>query len=279
MSILPLSVLILTHNEEVNLPGCLDSVQGCDDIVVYDSFSSDRTVEIARATGARVYQRRFDNYATQRNAALTQVDYTHPWILMLDADERLTLPAAEEIRQALTSDTAGIGIYRMRRRDMFMGRWLRRSSGYPTWFARILRVGHVHVQRQINEEYHTDGEVRYLQGHIDHFPFNKGIAYWFARHNRYSSMEAETLLQEMGKQLAVETLISSDPVVRRRFLKQLAYRLPFRPLAAFAYLYVFRLGFLDGRAGFAYCALRSIYEYMIDLKMLEIRRREQGLTL
>ena len=272
------SVLILTLNEQVNLPGCLESVSWSDDIVVFDSFSTDRTVEIAEARGARVFQRQFDGYAAQRSTALTEVQYNHPWILMIDADERITQDAKSEIEHAITCDN-GVTLYRMRRKDMLRDRWLKRSSGYPTWFARLFRVGRVRIERDINEEYYTDGKVGYLENHLIHYPFDKGVAFWLERHNRYSTMEAEVLIKEIRSGLDLPRFFSPDPVVRRRVLKQLAYRLPFRPLLVFCYLYFFRLGFLDGIPGLAYCRLRSMYEYMIDLKVKELRRREKGLPI
>jgi hypothetical protein len=157
-----------------------------------------------------------------------------------------------------------------------MGRWIKRSSCYPTWFGRFFRTGQVRVEREINEEYHTDGEIGHLQEHLTHYPFNKGISYWFERHNRYSTMEVEALVQEVSASFCVSELFSRDPVVRRKALKQLAYRLPGRPFIVFAYLYFARLGFLDGRAGLTYASMRSVYEYMIDLKVKELRRRERG---
>jgi len=274
-----ISVLILTLNEEVNLPGCLVSVAWSDDIVVFDSFSSDRTVEVAQSAGARVIQREFINYAMQRNIALTEVSYKYPWILMLDADERMTPEAFEEIRQII-EDTRNVStLYRIRRKDLFFGRWLRRSSGYPTWFGRLFRAGRVTVKREINEEYHTDGQVGYLKNHIIHFPFNKGIACWFERHNRYSTMEASALIKETQSHIKLKHFFSSDPTMRRKLLKQLAYRMPGRPILVFFYLYLYRLGFLDGGRGLTYCVLRAIYEYMIDLKVKELRRRSIGQTV
>ncbi|MDI9432167.1 MAG: glycosyltransferase family 2 protein [Planctomycetota bacterium] len=272
------SVLILTLNEEANLPGCLESVGWSDDVVVFDSFSTDRTVEIAESAGARVVRRRFDNYAAQRNAALTEVEYKHPWVLMLDGDERISAEARSEIERALTNSN-GTTLYRVRRKDMFTGRWLKRSSGYPTWFGRLFRVGRVRVEREINEQYHTDGEVGYLENHLIHYPFSKGVAFWLERHNRYSTMEARALVEESRARLGIGGLFSSDPTVRRRAGKQLAYRLPCRPFLVFCYLYFFRRGFLDGMPGLTYCRLRAIYEYMIDLKVRELRRREKGLPI
>ncbi|MEW6671022.1 MAG: glycosyltransferase family 2 protein [Thermodesulfobacteriota bacterium] len=271
------SIVILTLNEEVNLSDCLDSVKWCDDMVVFDSYSTDRTVEIAKTAGAKVVQRRFDNYAAQRNASLNEVSYKHDWILMLDADERVSPELQIEIENKFCGVDDETSLLRVRRKDMFMGRWLRRSSGYPTWFGRLIRKGRVRVLREINEEYHTDGHVGYLQEHLIHYPFNKGIDHWFERHNRYSSMEAALLAGESRHRFNARELLSNDPAIRRRSMKQLAYKLPGRPLAVFFYLYFFRLGFLDGRPGLTYSYLRFIYEKMIDLKLQENSQRQKGL--
>ena len=270
-----ISVLILTYNEERNLPASLASVAWSDDIVVFDSFSTDQTVPIATAAGARVIQRPFDNYAAQRNAALG-VGFRHPWVLMLDADEQVMPVLQDEMMQAVATVAADTVLFRVRRKDLFFGHWLRRSSGYPTWFPRLMRPEKVRVERAINEEVVADGKVLRLQHHLIHYPFSKGVAFWIERHNRYSSMEAETLVQETREPMRWSAVFSRDPVVRRKALKQLAYRLPFRPTLVFCYLYFVRLGFLEGAPGWHYCRLRAIYEYMIDIKAKELRCRERG---
>ena len=200
---IPVSILILTLDEEVNIGTCLAAVRWSDDVVVFDSLSTDKTLEIAKSQGARVIQREFDNYAAQRNAALNEVEYKHAWILMIDADEQPDAKLTEEIRHLVTQEASETTLYRMRRKDHFFGRWIKRSSGYPTWFGRLFRVGTVTVEREINEEYHTSGKIGHLQGHLLHYPFNKGIAYWFRRHNRYSSMEATALIQEVKGKLNI----------------------------------------------------------------------------
>jgi glycosyltransferase involved in cell wall biosynthesis len=268
-----ISILILTLNEEANLPACLEGCAWCDDVVVFDSFSGDKTCEIAALKGARVFQRQFDDYAAQRNAALTTVSYKHPWVLMLDADERTPADLVAEMSQAVAAAAPEAAMFRMRRKDMFLGRWLRRSSGYPTWFGRLVRVGRVHVERAVNEEYVASGSVGYLRAHLVHYPFNKGLSYWLERHNRYSTMEAGALLAQRGAPLDGWALLGRDPIARRRALKRLAYRLPMRPSLVFLYWYIIRLGFLDGRAGYAFVRLRTTYELLIDLKVLEQRQR------
>ncbi|MCI0559592.1 MAG: glycosyltransferase family 2 protein [Nitrososphaera sp.] len=274
-----MSILVLTLNEERNLPACLASVKWSDDVVVFDSFSTDRTVEVAKEYGARVIQRKFDNYASQRNAALSEVKYRYPWLLMVDADERVPPELRDEILRTVSNASDSMSMFRMRRKDFFCGRWLKRTSGYPTWFGRLVRVGCVTVRRDINEEYHTDGEVRFLQEHLIHYPFNKGLTHWYQRHNGYSSMEAIAYLEEISRPFEIRGLISLDPVRRRRTVKQLAFRLPARPLFVFMYLWLFRFGFMDGRPGLTFVVLRAVYEHMIDLKVRELRRRAMDLPV
>ncbi|MGA2190456.1 MAG: glycosyltransferase family 2 protein [Steroidobacteraceae bacterium] len=271
-----ISVLILTLNEEINLAACMDSCAWCDDIIVFDSFSGDRTREIAAMKNARFIQRRFDNYAAQRNAALTEVQFKHPWVLMIDADERVPNDLAAEMQRAVANADTDTALFRMRRKDFFLGRWLRRSSGYPTWFGRLMRLGRVRVEREINEEYIADGKVVHLRAHLLHYPFNKGIAHWYERHNVYSSMEAQAKIRSRNAALSPQALLSGDPIERRRVLKRLGYRLPMRPALVFLYLYVVRLGFLDGRAGLTFSRMRASYELLIDLKVLEAERRRSG---
>ena len=270
------SVLILTLNEEINIGECIDSCRWSDDVVVFDSCSSDRTREIALAKGARVFQRPFDNYAAQRNAALSTVTYTHPWVLMVDADERVPTDLAAEIADSVRTANDRVVMFRMRRKDFFLGKWLKRSSGYPTWFGRLVMPGRVHVRREYNEEYLADGDVAHLKTHLHHLPFNKGIDYWYERHNRYSHMEAALILPMRNAPISSFNLFVADAIERRRRLKHIAYRLPMRPLMVFLYLYIVRLGILDGRAGFYFSRMRAAYEMMIDLKIMELKRRERG---
>jgi glycosyltransferase involved in cell wall biosynthesis len=271
-----ISVLILTLNEEINLADCIDSCAWCDDIVVFDSFSTDRTREIAASKAVRLVQRQFDNYAAQRNAALAQVPYKHPWVLMVDADERTPTDLVQEMTAAVAQADSDTVLIRMRRKDYFLGRWLRRSSGYPSWFGRLVRLGRVRVEREVNEEYIADGKIVHLKSHLHHYPFNKGIAHWYERHNRYSNMEALAKVEASASRLSLATLFRGDPINRRRAMKRLVYRLPMRPSIWFLYLYILRMGFLDGRAGLAFSRMRASYEMMIDAKVLEFERRRRG---
>ena len=273
------SVLILTLNEEINIGECIDSCCWSDDLVVFDSCSSDRTREIASTKGARVFQRRFDNYAAQRNAALSTITYAHPWVLMVDADERVPADLAAEIEDSVRSVNDRVVMFRMRRKDFFLDTWLKRSSGYPTWFGRLVLLGRVRVQREFNEEYIADGDVVHLRAHLHHLPLNRGVDYWYERHNRYSQLEATLTASMRGTRISWSNLVGADPIERRRSLRQIAYRMPMRPLMVFLYLYIVRLGILDGRAGFYFSRMRAAYEMMIDLKIIELERRKRGLPI
>lgn len=274
-----ISVLILTYNEACNISECLSSVSWTDDVVVLDSGSDDQTVELARALGARVVHRAFDNYAAQRNFGLRDINYRHPWILILDADERVTDDLKTEMLQTVKDAPTDVTLFRMRRRDHLYGRWIRRSSGYPTWFGRLVRLGHVWVERPINEEYRTNGRILPLLNHLDHHPFNKGFQEWIAKHNRYSSAEAALFLENQSRPWRWVDLFQREPTRRRVAAKAVLYSLPGRPLVVFLALYLIRGGILEGRSGLTFCLLRTWYEFMIDIKRRELRRRSQQLLV
>jgi glycosyltransferase involved in cell wall biosynthesis len=273
------SVLVLTLNEEINIDACLASLRWSNDIVILDSHSTDRTVSRARERGARVVQRPFDNWSAHQNWAVTNIEFRNPWVLYLDADERCD----EELRAEVLARAvarASEAAFRIRRKDFFMGRWLRHAQLYPTWLVRLFRPERIRYERLVNPVAVVDGPIGQLGAHIVHYPFSHGVSHWIARHNRYSDMEAiEAVKVRDGQSKAPSLLRTGDPNERRRALKDLFLRLPARPVIKFAYYYGWRRGFLDGRAGFTYSALQAIYEYMIDCKYLELRRREEGLPL
>jgi glycosyltransferase involved in cell wall biosynthesis len=267
------SIAILTLNEEQTLGPCLDSVSWADDILIFDSFSTDRTTEIARARGARVIQHEFSGYARQRRACLEKGEFKHPWVFMLDADERFTPELRQEIQAALPRISEDVCLFRLRRKDFFLGKWIRRSTLYPTWFGRLMRRNRVRIDREINEQYSSDGQVQDLSEHLLHEPFAKGLSHWIERHNTYSTLEAEQRLSEQDQAVPAHQLFSSDAVLRRSALKQLAYRVPGRPLWMLLYLWFGRGAILEGYPGVCYSALRAWYELTIDLKSRELRMK------
>jgi glycosyltransferase involved in cell wall biosynthesis len=271
-----ISVLILTRNEEHDLPGCLDSVSWSDDVHVFDSLSDDATVAIARSRGAKVSQRPFDNYAAQRNAAMHGLSFSNDWLLILDADERVPEELRKEMLERTSAGTEGISAYRIRRKDFLDGTWLKRSQLSP-WYIRLVRPHRVHYEREVNEILKVNGRIVDLEQPFDHHPFSKGMAHWLAKHNTYSTMEARYIVESRRSRppfSVTQAFFNRDFNERRYHQKELFYRLPGRPLVKFLLIYVFRLGILDGRAGLTYAILQSIYETMIVLKTREMQDAE-----
>jgi len=276
-----ISVLILTLNEERNLSACLESVKWSDDIVVFDSFSTDRTLEIAKKAGARIIQRKFDNWASHQNWANEHINFKYPWVYYSDADEIVTPELRDELLM-LTLDSSKKSVaYRVRFKNMFMGKWLKRSTLYPTWVLRFFQPCKVRWEREVNPVPIVDGSVGALLEHFEHHSFKNGLSAWFEKHNRYSDAEAKEALKSLGhgKIDWLGMFALSDPSRRRKALKNLAWHLPCRSIMVFIYLYWVRMGVLDGIAGWRYCRMRAIYEYMIDLKIMELKRREKGLPV
>lgn len=264
------SIFIQTLNEEANIAACLECFSWSDDVVVLDSFSTDRTGEIAQRYGARFIQHAYEGRAAHQNWAMENIEFRHPWVYYSDADERVTPELAQEII-ALTNDTARPEVaYRLRHRDHFRGRWIRHSTNYPLWVIRLFQPDKIRWSRKANPIPVIDGPVGELQNDYLHYPFSKGIADWIWRHNRYSSFEAEETIRSLrAKDLNWRELFSRDRVTRRYALKRLSFRLPFRPVFRFLYQYFVQGGILDGSAGFHYCLMLTIYEYFIVLKVRE----------
>ena len=272
-----ISILILTRNEQENLPGCLQSVAWSDDIHVYDSMSSDDTCAIAERAGAHVTQRSYDSErmfggdeGEHRTWGLRNIPFKYPWVFVIDADERMT-PELISFVQAAAATPRGKVAFDVQRRDFFMGAWLRHVQTSP-FYVRLLRPEKAHYERLINCTTMVDGEVGRLGGYLDHFPFNKGVAYWIERHNCYSTLEARHILEHKANATSYswgKALTSRDFHERRYYQKILFYRMPCRPLIKFFLLYFVKGGFLDGHAGLTYAFLQSIYEYFIVLKERE----------
>lgn len=270
---LPISVVILTFNEELNIRDCLASCAWCDDVHVLDSGSKDRTAEIARAMGATVHVNKFKSFGEQRNWAIDHIPCKHPWHFHLDADERFTPDLLVELARRLGPDgsASDCAAYQCPSKMILMGRWLKWSGGYPSYQVRLFRYGQCrfvdfgHGQRE-----DTTGTIGVIDTPYMHYNFSKGLLEWFYKHNDYSSREGnEALIIYAGGRPTFKQLISGDGVSRRRSWKNMSYFLVGRSIWRFLYNYVYRLGLLDGIAGFRYCAMISSYEYWTELKIKE----------
>jgi glycosyltransferase involved in cell wall biosynthesis len=267
------SILILTLNEEANLPACLKAVEWCDDIVVLDCFSQDRSTEIAAQFGARVFQRKFDDFASQRNFALETVSFKYPWIFHLDADELFTPELRSEVESKI--EQADCDAYFVPSKMIMHGKWLRHAGLYPSYQVRLTRLKAFRF-KQVGHGQREDIEgsrIGRLSNPYIHNSFSKGLGDWIDRHNRYSTLEAQESLKEVeGQRFSWAGVFAADSIRRRRALKYLSYRMPFRPFLRFVYMYFIRMGFLDGVQGWIYCSLLAMYESMIAMKKVEVRR-------
>lgn len=275
----PVSVVVLTYNEEGNIADCLRSCAWCDDVHVLDSGSTDRTCDIARAMGATVHVNPFRSFGDQRNWAIDHIAHRYEWVFHLDADERFTPGLVSEMRRILDAMPADAGFY-VPSKMMFQGRWLRHAAQYPVYQVRLFHRGRLrftdwgHGQREA-----TGGTLGRLAEPYLHHSFSKGLDDWFDRHNRYSTLEARELFErERGaaSDSQEKPSLFGNAVQRRRFLKTRVYpKLPARWLVRFLYTYVLKRGFLDGRPGLRYCQLISAYELMIGLKLDDLRGRDR----
>jgi len=264
-----ISILVLTLNEEDNLASCLETVKWSDDIHVLDSYSSDRTIEIAESYGARVWFRRFDSFAQHQNWALSNITFKYPWVFYLDADERVTVELLRSVQDAVNNPRNNVA-FKIQRRDFFLDTWLKHVQ-MTAYYDRLFRPEKMKYERLGHCVSKPDGPVAVISGYLDHYPFSKGISDWVNKHNFYSTQEAQQIVlnRVTGQTVSMKGLLS-DGDERRRNLKELFYRMPMRPLLKFIVMYILKRGFLDGVAGFTYSVLMSYYEFLIILKTREL---------
>ena len=275
-----ISVVILTLNEELNLPRCLEAISWCDDVLIVDSFSSDATLKIAGEHGARVVQRAFDSFAGQRNFALDQCELKYEWVFHLDADEVMTPDLSAEILGCIAATDKDA--YRVSSKLMFHGKFLRHAGLFPWYQVRLGRRGKLrftqvgHGQR----EQLPPHAIGTLKNSLLHFPFEKGLDDWIEKHKRYSTAEArQNVYGYANADVPILDLLSVATDRRRRAAKKIFRLLPCRTSIRFIYMYLFRGGILDGKLGFTYCRLLAWYEWLIVLKEREIKTRARDKTL
>jgi glycosyltransferase involved in cell wall biosynthesis len=276
----PISVVVITRNEEANIARCLKALAWCDDVVVIDDHSEDATVSLARMHGARVLEHRFESFASQRNWALDNASLRHPWALMLDADEVVTPELRSQIEVSLPAAGREVVGYRMCRKTMLFGRWLKHSDDFPVWLVRLIRVGNFQFEDSGHGEVPVPsnaGPFGTLSVPFLHYPFEKGLDDWIQRHNRYSTHEATLELVETNVDVW-KGLWTQDRAVRRRTLRHLSRRLPCRAALRFLYQYVIKRGFLDGSAGLTFSWLMAVYEGFIVLKRRELEQAQRNST-
>jgi glycosyltransferase involved in cell wall biosynthesis len=272
-----IAAVVLCLNEASNLPRCLRSLSWCDELLVVDSGSSDGSQQIAARQGARVLDHRQPErflITAQRNWALEHGGLRSEWVFFLDADEEVGPECRAAITRAVHGAATLLG-FELTPRYWFLGRWLRRTQGYPNWHPRLVRRGRLRFEGGVWESFPAGSPVGRISAPYEHYAFSKGIDDWLERHQRYADWEAERIQAYLagGDSRALATR-------RHLALRRLAARLwPLRPLLRFSQKYVLQGGFLEGWQGLLFALLMAGYELITVVKVIERQRAARGLPL
>ena len=274
------SIIIHTKNEEDYLQECLDTLIWSDDIIIFDSYSTDKTKEIAIANSCK-YKLRPNynknkpfggNESEHRNWGMKNINFKYKWVFIIDADERCTYLCYQSIKKAIENKKKNLVAFRIKRRDFFQNKHLYHTQLTP-WYIRLVKPKFITYSRLINCSSYVNGITSNISGYIDHFPFKKGISAWIERHNFYSTYEAQEFRKFKTSKINIKLLktvfFEKDFELRRSAQKILFYKLPLRPYIKFFFTYIVKRGFLDGKAGFDYAMLQFFYEFLISLKQKE----------
>jgi glycosyltransferase involved in cell wall biosynthesis len=279
-----LSLIILTKDEASNLPTCLASLRSLNpEIFIVDSGSSDQTIEIAKQAGCQVFYHPFENHARQLNWALQNLPITTPWLMRLDADERLTPELADELKRVLPNTPDEVTGYQVKRRVFFMGRWIRHGGYYPTWLLRVWRTGLGTCEQRWMDEHIVLSKGKIANLTHDIIDENqKGLSFWTEKHNRYADREVKDLL---GTTVDEDDLLKGGQISQasqRRWVKKNLYGqspMFMRALLYFLMRYTIGLGFLDGVEGLIFHVLQGFwYRFLIDAKIYEIKTTDEKLS-
>lgn len=273
-----IDALIITFNESLNLPHCLTALSGWTRrVFVVDSGSTDGTPELAQRLGAQVVHHDWEGYAAQKNWALDHLPLEAPWTLIVDADEVIT----DDLRARLLAlaqrppEQVPENGFFVNRLSFFMGKPIKHCGYFPSWNLRFFKRGKGRYEvREVHEHIIIDNPVGYLREPMLHDD-RRGLEHFVAKHNRYSTLEARAVFREMTDPAAQASLPNLTRATRgRRWLKRhVVHQMPFPGLWRFLYMYVGRLGFLDGRAGLELCKFISVYDYLFALKLRELYRQ------
>jgi glycosyltransferase involved in cell wall biosynthesis len=260
-------IMIPTLNESMHISECINNALEIGPVYVLDSFSKDGTQQMARDAGATVIEHPFENYSRQKNWGLDNLPFTAPWTFILDADERITPALRDEIHRIARDANAHSG-YLVNRVVIFMGRQIRRGGLYPSWNLRFFKRGACRYEdRSVHEHMLCAGEV----GHLKHLMLHirrESISKYLEKHIKYADMESEEWFKSYlgrGGGARAQSLFRDSLRYRQWLRRKVWPTLPFKPLIRLVYMYIFRLGFLDGAAGWHLACLMSNYEYMIGL--------------
>lgn len=282
----PVAAIVLTFNEERNIRACLASLVGwVEELFVVDSGSTDATVAIARDMGAIILVHPFEHYGAQRNWALDHCPVRAPWVLNIDADERVTPEMRASIERVVATTEPSVCGYLFSRRTVFMGRWIRHGGHYPAWHLRLFVKGRGHCEERLyDQHFQCDGPTRQLPGDIID-TLTPSLAVFSVRHVRWAQLEAEEQQLDFDGVMRQSRISGKarggNAIELRRWLRERYGRLPLfvRPLMYFLYRYFLRLGFLDGVEGLIFHFLQGFwYRFLVDSLIFESQRRSSADT-
>lgn len=279
----PVAVIVLTHNEALNVRACLESVRGwVTELFVVDSGSTDATPEIAKEAGAVLVVHPFESHARQWRWALEALPVASSWVLALDADQRVSPELRDAIIAALARPASGEAVgYFVSRRQVFRGRWIRHGGYYPKHLLKLFRRDGVHLDEGdlVDHHFRVTGRTDRLSGDLIEDNRNEArIADWIAKHNRYARLQAAEELERLRSPQHPGRFFG-NPDERTTWLKRIWLGMPLyvRPTAYFFYRYVLRLGFLDGKQGFIFHVLQAFwYRLLVDINREELVDRPAG---
>ncbi len=260
-------VLIPTLNEAAVIRDTVQNALAIGPVFVLDSLSTDGTQQIAREAGATVVEQKFLGYARQKNWGLEKLPFKGEWVFILDADERITPQLREEVLRTISSPDAADG-YFVNRVVLFMGRAIRHGGLYPSWNLRFFRRGKCRYEdRSVHEHMVCDGPTNYLRNEMIHIR-GESVHEWIRKHIRYADLESDEWVklrfgQEAGA--SAQQLFRHTLRYRQYLRREIWPRTPLKPVLRFFYMYLLRLGVLDGLAGLHMANMMSIYEYIIEL--------------
>jgi glycosyltransferase involved in cell wall biosynthesis len=243
-----LSVIVITKNEEANIADCLESVRWADEIIVVDSQSTDKTIEVAKKYAAKIFIINWNGFSAAKNYAIEKAK--NEWIFSIDADERVTTELAKEIQEIVDNQEGNFNAYEVGRKAYFLGKWIRHCGWYPSYVVRFFRKGSGQYNlNRVHERFETSRSIGRLKHDLTHLTDND-LHHYFSKYNVYTSLAAQDL---------------SD--IKRRFT---IIDIIFKPMFTFLKMYVLRLGFLDGIHGFILCSLSASYVFTKYAKLWEM---------
>lgn len=268
------TVVILTKNESLTIEHCITSIPKECDVVVVDSGSTDNTVEIVKELNVRFYIHSQDGVFLidrQRNWALSNCNILNEWVCFLDADETLNPILHLEIIKCVNQEVCNA--YNLTPKYIFWGTWLKLTQGYPNWHPRLLKRSEVWIEGGVWEHFCPLAKVGYIKAPYEHYANSKGFSDWLKRHDRYSDWDASSIFNYLYK---CEEIKGGRKIKLRRVSARLWF---LRPFVRFFYMFFIRLGFLEGWKSFVFCSLYFVYEFMIVVKVFELKRLNDKLPL